>query len=185
MKSIVIIIPYFSSAEKGKFPNFFSLWMSSARMNLTVDFLLITNISEAEQIDEPNVKVVKMQFAELNHRVQRLFHFKISLDTPYKLCDFKPAYGEIFEELISDYEYWGFGDLDLVYGNIRKFVTDDVLENYDRINERGHLSIFPNTFESNRMYRTLDCKGNQNWKNVFSIPQSCAFDEIAAHRGVG
>ena len=42
-----------------------------------------------------------MTFESLRNRIQKLYDFKISLEKPYKLCDYKPAYGEIFKPEIS------------------------------------------------------------------------------------
>ena len=99
MKSIAFIIPYF-----GKFPTFFSLWLESCRNNPTIDWLLFTDCKTQYNYPE-NVKVNYITFAGLKCKIQRLFDFEISLQKPYKLCDYRPTYGDIFiEELIkSDY----------------------------------------------------------------------------------
>lgn len=44
--------------------------------------------------------------------------FAVNIGYPYKLCDFKPAYGFLFPEIIKRYDFWGHGDIDVVYGNI-------------------------------------------------------------------
>ena len=123
MKSIAFVIPYF-----GKFPNYFSLWLQSCRNNPTIDWLLFTDSNE--KYDYPkNVKVTLIQFGELRDKIQNLFDFEISLLKPYKLCDFRPSYGEIFKEQLVGYDYWGFCDIDLIWGDLRKFLTDDLLNN--------------------------------------------------------
>ena len=42
---------------------------------------------------------------------------------PYKLCDLKPAYGHIHERDIAGYRFFGYGDIDIVYGQISDFYT--------------------------------------------------------------
>lgn len=57
----------------------------------------------------------------------------VAIPNSYKLCDFKPTYGLIFSEYIAKYDFWGMGDIDVIYGNIRDFITEDVLNNNDII----------------------------------------------------
>ena len=62
-----------------------------------------------------NLEAIKQQ-------VQKMFDFPIYLDHPYKLCDYKPAYGYIFPEYTKGYDYWGHCDMtDCIFGNLRKF----------------------------------------------------------------
>ena len=55
-----------------------------------------------------NVKVIKSTFEDIRNIIQSKFDFKIILDQPYKLCDYKPSYGYVFEEYIKEYD---FGDI--------------------------------------------------------------------------
>ena len=72
------------------------------------------------------------------------------------MCDYKVAYGEMFQEYIKDYDFWGHCDADLIFGDIRKFVTDDLLNKYDRLGVDGFFSLFRNTIEINAIYRKAD-----------------------------
>ena len=116
MKSIVVIFPYF-----GKLPPQYDIWRASAIRNPSVDFMFFT---DAEIAPYKNIIVHKMRFEDFRLIVQKAFDFQIILDRPYKLCEYKPAYGYILKDYIKQYDFWGFGDLDLVYGNIRTFITD-------------------------------------------------------------
>ena len=121
MKTIVIIFPYF-----GKLPVQFKMWRASALCNPTVDFMFFT---DANVEPAPNIIVHKMRFCDFQQLTQEAFDFPIVLDRPYKLCEYKQAYGYILQDFIKEYDFWGFGDLDLVYGDIRAFITEDVLNN--------------------------------------------------------
>ena len=116
---------------------------------------------------------------------QANFDFRIALDRPYKLCDFRPAYGEMFQEYLKDYDFWGHCDIDLMWGNLRKFFTDGILNSYDRIYSAGHCSLYRNTPDVNSWYRTLNSGEYQNWHDVFASDKSFAFDEWAGHCGGG
>lgn len=174
MKTIVIIIPYF-----GAFPKMFPFWLRTANENSSIDFVLITD----NNLDTTgNVKVVNMQFEELKLKIQELFDFPISIPTPYKLCDFKGAYGFIFYEYIQNADFWGFGDIDLVYGDIRHFLTKEILEAYWVISGWGHLTLYKNDEICNNFFKTNLC-GFQYYKSVFACPYNSAFDEFN-HKGL-
>jgi hypothetical protein len=43
-----------------------------------------------------NLRVIKKEFKDIQRLIKNKFNkLDISLDSPYKLCDFKPAYGYI------------------------------------------------------------------------------------------
>lgn len=179
MKSICLIIPYF-----GKFPPFFDCFLSSCGYNPTIDWLIFTdNIIENKP---DNVKVVNISFNEFINKVQSKFNFKISIETPYKLCDFRPAYGYILEDEIKGYDFWGYCDMDLIFGNIRKFISEDVLCNYSKILTCGHLSIYKNDFHVNRWFMTLPpISAKYTYEAVYSSPNSFAFDEFGGKKSWG
>ena len=91
---IVLVIPYF-----GKFPNYFDLWVKSIEKNETIDFLLFTDC-KIEFAVPKNLKIVNMTFEEFRENVSNKFDFKIRLKEPYKICDFRPAYGYLFAEYL-------------------------------------------------------------------------------------
>ena len=167
MRTIVLINCYF-----GKFPPYMNLFLESCRKNHTIHFLIYTDCTYEEV--PPNVKIVNCSFEELKRRIQSKFEFEIPLPTPYKLCDFKPAYGYIFEEDIKGYDFWGYCDIDLIFGDIRRFLTDNLLGEYDKLYQLGHLTIFRNTKENNIIF--MDAS-DPNYKNAFSTETITVFDE--------
>lgn len=170
MKSIAYVLPYF-----GKFPKGFDFWLLSCAVNPTIDFLIFTNDKTPYKYTS-NVHVIYCELKDIKDKAQRLYDFKICLERPYKLCDFKPAYGEIFSDELKDYDFWGHCDLDMVWGNIRKFITEDILEEYDKIGNQGHSTLYRNTPEVNARYRTC-FEGEVSFREVFSSNESFAFDE--------
>ncbi len=175
MKKLVVIIPYF-----GSLPRIFKFWYQSALNNPTIDFLLFTDTDITEN---QNIHVIKLTFKDMQKKIQDCFDFPIALNQAYKLCDFRPAYGFIFADYIKPYDFWGFGDIDLIYGNIRDFITDKVLNNYDLISGWGHLTFYKNNHECNTFFKK-EIQGFQKYKDVFSTPKSCFFDEYN-HKGMG
>lgn len=170
MKSIIYIVPYF-----GKLPDFMSIWLHTCKMNPTVNWLIFTD--DKQELNYPeNVKVVYMSFQNLRNHIQGFYDFTISLDRPYKLCDYKVAYGEIFHEYIKEYDFWGHCDLDLMWGDIRHFLTDEILEAYDKIGQFGHSTLYKNNEQVNARYRSK-LNGTYPFKEIFQCEQNCMFDE--------
>lgn len=170
MKKIAYIVPYF-----GKFPKGFQFWLLSCKCNPTIDWLIFTD--DYTNYEYPsNVKVNYWTFEQMKERVQSIFDFEISLERPYKLCDYKPAYGEIFANELKEYDYWGHCDVDLVWGDIRTFITDAILENYEKIGFFGHSILYRNTREVCSRYRTL-IDGKLNYIEVYTTDKGYAFDE--------
>ena len=177
MSKIAIIIPYI-----GALPNYFPLWLQSCKNNPTIDWLLYT---DQELYDLPeNVICKKVSFSQLRERFQKNFDFSISLNVPYKFCDFKPSFGEIFEDDLKGYDFWGYGDIDLIYGDIREFVTEELLFQYDRIFTLGHLSLFRNCKDINAIYRKK-VEGCLFYRDVFSTAKSLTFDEFGQNSAGG
>ena len=124
-----------------------------------------------------NFRVVYMSFEENKKIIQSRFDFPIVLDCPYKLCDFKPAYGYIYEDYIAGYSHWGHCDVDLLMGNLSRYLTDELLLSYDKLFCLGHMTIYRNTFENNRVFMN-SLNNKAIYKDVYSSNQSFCFDEV-------
>lgn len=126
----------------------------------------------------PNLLIINITFEEIKARIQSLFSFRIALNTPYKLCDYKPTYGKAFRDYFDGYDFWGYADLDLVFGNLRSFITEDILDKYDKIYNQGHLSLYRNSERMNNLYLTVLPKGKAyDYKFVYTTEHPCFFDE--------
>ena len=179
MYNITFIVPYF-----GKLPSTFPMWLATCRRNPTVDFLVFTDDRTAYDYPE-NVRVEYTTFEAVRELMQGCFDFPISLNRPYKLCDYKPVYGRAFSKWLDGCDFWGHCDLDLAWGNIRRFFTDELLESHDRILWQGHCSLYRNCDRVNNYYHTLDPKGCMDWKTVYTTESTQSYDEYAEHNGGG
>lgn len=167
---ICLVVAYY-----GKFNNFFQLWLDSCRKNEDIDFLVFTD-DEYPYNYPSNVKVKYTTLRYISELVKSKFDFEIKLDNAYKLCDYKVAYGIIFEEYLKEYEFWGYCDVDLIFGRISSFITDDILNSYDKILSRGHFTLFRNNEYINNLFRNDEY---QYYKKVFSCSDNYSFDEWA------
>ena len=139
----IIIIPYF-----GDFHPLFSLYSKGIKFNTSFDFYLITD--QIISINYKNLFVEKTSFKNLQKKIKKTLG--VYPKTPYKLCDYKPLYGEIFKEHLSDYDYWGYSDIDMVLGDLS--IYNNIIESnlYDKILDRGHLSFFKNIKSVNNFF---------------------------------
>ena len=84
------------------------------------------------------------------------------------------------QDYIKGYDFWGYGDLDLVYGDIRAFLTDSVLEHKFLLGW-GHLTLLHNDEDANT-YFMKPVAGYQNYKDAFTTTRITFFDEFR-HKG--
>lgn len=145
MKS-VFIIPYF-----GKFPNYFELFLNSCAKSNHFDFIIYTDNKDEYHFPK-NVKKVAMTLQDMKLKMESKIHKSVCLSSAYKLCDYKPMYGMIFEDEIQKYSYWGYCDIDLIFGDVDSILTPIIEKNYDKIFDLGHCSLIKNTPENNRLF---------------------------------
>ncbi len=169
---ILLLICYY-----GKFPWYFPYFLHSCMYNLSVDFIIITDNHYKHELPA-NVSIINMPWGKIKRMIGRRLGLNVQIESPYKLCDFKPAYGFIFPELIKGYDFWGHGDIDVIFGNIRKFITNETLNNHDLVNVRhdvlaGYFTLFKNHPKMNELFRC-----SKDYKKVFTSPDYYNFDEV-------
>ncbi len=161
--SIILIIPYF-----GRFHSYFQLWLQSCKYNPTINWLILTD--DETVYDYPtNVKVVYTDFDAVVKDFQKCYDFPIVLSKPYQLCEFKVAYGEVFAQYTGGFDFWGHCDIDVIWGNLRKHLNEDILQSFSKISWRGHLTLYKNTGHINKLYRT-PIDGIDFYKYAFANP---------------
>ncbi len=170
MKKCTFIVPYF-----GKLPDSFPVFLKTCSFNKKYDWLVFTD--DKRSFDYPeNVIRIDMTFEDVKKLAQSKFDFPICLDQPYKLCDYKPAYGYIFEEYIAKYPFWGHCDLDTIMGNLDKLIDDDLYDKYDKLFCLGHMILYRNSYDNNRAF--MEPVGNRLfYKESFTTDKITAFDE--------
>lgn len=161
----------------GDYPWYFPYYVHSCSFNPTIDFYIITDNLDKIPNKPDNLIIIYKTLDEIKETASQKLGFTVNIDYPYKLCDFKPAYGFIFSELINGYDFWGQSDLDIIYGNIRDFLTQDYLNNFDFISVRhdyttGCFALYKNTPIMNNFFMR-----SKDFKLVLSNPNHYCFDE--------
>lgn len=176
MKSILFILPYW-----GNFPNYFQLWLNSCKFNETIDWLIVTDINLSQRYSVPkNVKVEYMSFNSLQKKAKD--KYSIAPLYPYDLCKYRVVYHELFEEFCIGYDFWGFCDCDLIWGNLRSFITDEVLNSFDKISWRGHMTLFKNIDRVNQAYKN-EFEGFKTFRGCINNTEGInLFDEVGINK---
>lgn len=175
MNKIAIICPYF-----GKFPSSIDLTFKSMNRNSFIDWYIFTDIKGYKD-KYNNIFFIDMSFEKLKKIIKNKIGTEVY--TVYKLCDYKPTYGYIFESYIEKYEFWGYCDLDVIFGDLSKFITNEKLNYYDKIYDLGHLSVLRNNREMREAFKKF--KG-LNYKQILNGKFIFVFDETydTNHKGI-
>ncbi len=171
-KKILLIAVYL-----GKQPRWMDAYLRSCEKNPDVNWLLMVDWKELPKAPK-NVKIKRITKKGLETLAKEITGARNILKNTYKICDYKPLYGILFQEDVRGYDFWGFTDLDLIHGNIRKFITEDVLDKYDVISASkyyctGHFTLIRNSKKTNSLY-----KMNRYYKELFGNDVYAGFDEL-------
>lgn len=141
--SILFLIPYF-----GQWPFWMPFFIESCRANPDIDWLLLGDCGDPADLPA-NVRYRHVEFADYCAWISVRLGLEFKPASPYKLCDLKPALGYLHEQDVAGYDFWGFSDLDLIYGDLRAYFSEARLRRYKLLSthERrisGHLCLLRN-----------------------------------------
>lgn len=127
--------------------------------------------------------VLDMNLDDFKKRVRD----KLKIDWPLhadarKVCDYRPTFGVLYEEEINGFDFWGTTDLDCVYGDVDKFITDDLLENTDIYSSHdtyvsGPFSLYRNAPVVNYLFMK-----QRTWQYCLIQPQTNGWVETSYSR---
>ena len=172
----LLIIPYF-----GSFGPWLPLYLHSLANQTTLDLLLLTDT--APPALPPQVRRVEMTFDQLRERAAARLSTEVSLHRKRNICDLRPAYGLIFEEFVRGYEYWGFGDEDVLYGDVDGMLGPHLDGTVDIVSpgmngKSGHLTLVRNAPRTNEL-----AMRDPAFKEVLASREHWAYDETSWRHG--
>ena len=173
MSKCLFVLPYF-----GHFKNYFQLFLNSFGNNYNFTLLLITDQNLSKYILPKNIIIQRITFSEFSTIFQNKFEFNISLNTPYKLCDFKPSFGYVLsiDSQYSMYDYWGYIDCDMIIGDLSKLNQIMDMNYFDKIFANGHMTLYKNSHENNTKFmKKID--GRYIYREAFTTKEIYGFDE--------
>lgn len=166
---IAIVIVHF-----GDRPGWLDIWEASASWNSCVDFLVFNDFGFESRY--PNIKPISLDLVSFNNR-ESLRSRDLRISRGYKLCDFRPLFGEIFRYELSGYDYWGWGDTDVLYGQIMESVSCSLgVRDYigtGRDGQSGPLALLRNDSRINGLWVKIS-----DWRNRLNSNTAFALDEI-------
>lgn len=174
--SIVFLIPYF-----GRWPFWMPFFLRSCSANPSINWVLYSDCGAPEALPG-NVRYVHTSYSAYCELVSSRLRVNFHPQRPYKLCDLKPALGLVHEADIAGFDFWGFSDLDVIYGQLRDYFTPEKLARYDffSTHERrvsGHLCLMRNTQKMRTAFWQIP-----NYRERLCDEQSHALDEGAFSR---
>jgi hypothetical protein len=108
---------------------------------------------------------------------------------PYVLVEFKPALGHIFADYLQGYSHWGYSDLDIVFGDLARWITVEELSEFDivtygygdqeRLYLRGQFTFHKNDKDRiNQLWRscTYLSKMDERFAAVMTGKESLHFE---------
>lgn len=155
MNKVALIIPYF-----GKWPEWIELFFYSCGNNPMIDFIFYTDCPLPKH-QYGNTIFYSISFDEYKQLVSQRLDIPFRIENAYKLTDLKPFLGALHQQELQGYDFWGFGDLDLVWGDLSMLVNEEMLQRYEMITTHnyhiaGHFTI---------------CRNNEYWRFLcFHIP---------------
>lgn len=160
----------------GPFPEYFPVWLQTVKYNKNFDFLIFTDNKSINYNFPQNVKVSYLTLSQFKNQAEKYLRKNCSVKRPYRICDYRPMFGKIFANQLSNYDFWGYCDLDLIFGNIETFVNQDVLNAYDAIFNGGHFTLIRNIDKMNNLFK--ESGAAFNYQTVIKHDAIFAFDEV-------
>ena len=161
----------------GELPWYFNYFVHSCSYNKHIDFYIVTDDKKRERKVPPNIHFIYQSLDEMAQMASHKLGLEANISFGYKLCDFKPAYGIIFSHLLQGYDFWGHTDIDIIFGDIREFISNQLLNEFDLISVRpdwltGCFLIYRNDQKINNLFRH-----SKVYKKVLTSTQHYCFDE--------
>lgn len=178
----------------GPLPDYFRYFSESFARNQDIDidvYLFNDQLSKADT--SGHLKMIPMTLTQFNELASQKLEMPINVSWGYKLAELRPAFGIIFDDYLKNYSFWGYCDLDIIFGKISNFITEDILLTYDVITASeiqlvGHFTLFRNNEIVNNLFRQTEdyIKVFTDNSNQYDFDESChrfyghplSFDEL-------
>lgn len=177
------------SVYMGPAPFWFPAFLLSCRANPEVEWYLFTDMPTPPNRPN-NVTFINMNLDSFNQQASEKLQMNIRVQPSfaYKIADLKSAFGKIFEDEIRAFDFWGHCDIDIVWGNIRAFVVQRILSQFDIITSRinrvsGHFCLFRNVPEITMTFQWIPNVAQmmqEHQYEIMSVDENCMTDYLHA-----
>lgn len=154
----------------GPWPKWFDFTLESMKANRSIDWIIITgNAPPAKHC--PNVRFQQISIQSyLSFVTSRLGVEPTINNNNNDVCKLKAALGHIHEDELNGYDFFGFSDLDIIFGNIRRFYTPALLSKHQMLTTHndlvaGHFTVMRNTPQLRTAFMKIP-----NWRKLMQKP---------------
>ena len=156
----------------GPIPDYFWYHYETTKNLNGFDFLFITDQLDFN-LDSENYRVMYLDKFSLENLLYVKTKHRIKILNNKKICDLKASLGDLFYDDIKDYEYFGFYDIDTLFGDVNK-ICEHQSEHYDVITFAdtkyhsrigGPFTIIKNNERLRKLYLNdvfIDCFNNES-----------------------
>ena len=106
----------------GPLPPWLPLTLHSMAANLGVDFVVVGDAAPPAVLP-PNVRFERITYGDMQQRLAALTGRGVRYVNTYKANDIKPLLPALYPDAFVGYEWWGWADLDVVFGDLLKFLN--------------------------------------------------------------
>lgn len=167
---ITFVLPYF-----GAWPHYWRFWAQSFANNPRLVVVILTDLPTPDYLP-PNVVIWRITRDELIERIESVIGLPLQRHRLHKLCDYRPFFALAFPELVSNSKYWGWCDMDMLWGDMTPLVA---------LAERGdvdlaspyHFTAGHCTIVRNDPATALIGLSGDNLKKRMELPNSSFLDE--------
>jgi hypothetical protein len=173
---LVMICFYF-----GRWPAWIDFFIESCKWNPHVRWRIYTDCGVPENKAD-NVDIVHVSFDDYKAMARERLGVAFDPADRYKICDLRPALGFLHEQDVADFPFFGYGDIDVIYGDISQFYDESRLDQFDVVSthpERvsGHFAIFRNTHELRGLFEAIP-----GYRQLLEEPHQTSVEEIEFSR---
>jgi hypothetical protein len=162
----------------GPLPSWINLTLETFSRNTGFNLLLVTDQPIDRIYSRGNIQVIKSSLNAFSILASQQLGFSVQMKRGYKICDFRPAFGRIFEPELKGYDYWGHIDLDTFWGDMATVLRHVLMTQSDIIcGEPNHVGgpfcLYRNCLLINLLYQK-----NNHHKEAFQREDNVDFDEF-------
>lgn len=170
-------MPYFGALPAWKW-----LFLRTCEFNPQVTWHFFADFDSPQGLPL-NVLFTRMSLDDFRELASRKIGFEVCLPYPFKVCDFRPAYGVILSDFLGGYDFWAWGDTDVFYGDLMAGLKKNRALNCDVVSVRseflsGELTILRNTEFVNRLFEQ-----SKDHRRVMSDRRGFDFEELGFFKG--
>jgi hypothetical protein len=179
----------------GKLPINISHWIISAKFNKNYDWYIFTNDIDRVKVDK-NIKFIPISLSSYIDDIKNKLNVEeVNIQTLNRVADFKVMYGHLFEDIAKNYDWWGWTDLDVMYGNFDEFLNDEVYSSNEIIGYISNSGILfgPFCLLSNNLkklytevddYKKMLSNGNPSFRQHASLIEEIALGRIIKQKNI-